>query len=188
MVTNQLQLRHAAANPQGLVAEFGQTGDSGIYDEVRVSVLRPDGLCIGDVLVGLNEKGELRVLVTANADGDGEHPIAIYPQRPLDSAVEVESTPAGEVPSTQIVIHTAGGFVQGIAATRPVDILVCAHDEVDEAQIETMLIPDVYGLQELGTWVHKTIVYPADIRPAGVATVHAAAKAANSKSAISKAE
>ncbi len=81
---------HLGTNPQGLRLEASLTGDWGIFQEIRISAFKGDG-CVGDVLVGLNDKGELRVLVTTDGDGDEEHPVAVFPQRRLDEAVETDT-------------------------------------------------------------------------------------------------
>jgi hypothetical protein len=47
-----------------------------------------DGKAIGDVLVGLDAKGDLRVLVTADGDGDSDHALALYPERTAENMVE----------------------------------------------------------------------------------------------------
>jgi len=87
----RFSLMYSGNNPNGYIAEASRTGDTGIYEEVRISVFNPnrDNTCVGDVLVGLTKSGELRALVTANGDGDGDHRIAVYPLRPADQAVEL---------------------------------------------------------------------------------------------------
>jgi hypothetical protein len=75
-------------NPQGIRLEAEETGDPGVYQEIRIGAfVRED--CIADVLVGLNGEGELRVLITTDRDGDGDHEIAVYPERPRHEAVEL---------------------------------------------------------------------------------------------------
>ncbi|KKI35976.1 hypothetical protein VI03_24605 [Burkholderia vietnamiensis] len=84
----RFELTHSGANPHRYHAEAIRTGDAGIYDEVRVSVFDCNDTCVADALVGLTEAGELRVLVTTDADGDGDHRIAIYPTRSAGAAVD----------------------------------------------------------------------------------------------------
>lgn len=82
-------LRHGVGgNPDGYTCDAGRSGDRGIYDEARAGIYSPDGACVGDVLVGLDEHGEPRVLVTADGNGDGDHAYAIFPLRPKDSAIQ----------------------------------------------------------------------------------------------------
>lgn len=80
----RLNLLHNGANPQGIMADAEITGDAGIYNEIRMSAYDKEGNCIGDVLMGLDEKGELRVLLTTGGDGDGDHSVAIYPTRNIE--------------------------------------------------------------------------------------------------------
>ncbi|KVV40762.1 hypothetical protein WT27_12585 [Burkholderia territorii] len=84
----RFELMHSGANPHRYQAEAIRTGDAGIYEEVRVSVFDCNDTCVADALVGLTEAGELRVLVTTDADGDGDHRIAVYPTRSAAAAVD----------------------------------------------------------------------------------------------------
>lgn len=71
------------------VADASRTGEAGIYEELRIGIFKGDGKeCVGDVLVGLNESGEPRVLITASAEGEECHQIAVFPLRPATEAVE----------------------------------------------------------------------------------------------------
>lgn len=85
---NTFRMSNDRKNPHGYTVEAGRSGDDGIYDEMRVSILNPEGDCVGDALIGLTPEGEPRVLVTAGGDGDGEHPVAVYPLRDAEVAVE----------------------------------------------------------------------------------------------------
>lgn len=80
---------HSGLNPQGVRLEGSLTGDPGIYQEMRISAFKGEE-CIGDVLVGLDENGELRVMVTADGDGDDEHQVHVFPQRPAEDAVVLD--------------------------------------------------------------------------------------------------
>ncbi len=87
----EFSLLHGGSNVFGYTAEARRTGDPNEYHEVRVSVFGGEQhRCIADILVGLNESGEVRALVTADGDGDSDHCIAIYPQRPKDRAIDVD--------------------------------------------------------------------------------------------------
>lgn len=77
---------HSGLNPQSIRLEGELTGDPGIYQEMRISAFKGDE-CIGDVLVGLNEAGELRVMVTTDGEGDGDHQVLVFPQLPAEDAV-----------------------------------------------------------------------------------------------------
>ena len=74
-------------NPKGITLRAEPTGDRGIYQEMAVRAFQ-DGKAIGDVLVGLDAKGDLRVLVTADGDGDSDHALALYPERTAENMVE----------------------------------------------------------------------------------------------------
>jgi len=74
-------------NPKRIVLRAEPSGDRGIYQEIAVRALR-NGKAIGDVLVGLDDKGNLRVLVTADGDGDADHALALFPERGVADTVE----------------------------------------------------------------------------------------------------
>lgn len=78
---------NGAKNPKEITLRAEPTGDRGIYQEIAVRAFR-DGKAIGDVLVGLDAKGDLRVLVTADSDGDSDHALALYPERTAEDMVE----------------------------------------------------------------------------------------------------
>lgn len=74
-------------NLKGIVLRAEPTGDRGIYQEIAVRARR-NGKAIGDVLVGLDDKGNLRVLVTADGDGESDHALALFPERGAADMVE----------------------------------------------------------------------------------------------------
>ena len=78
---------HQSHNPQGIVLRAERTGDAGIYQEISVQALKA-GKPVADILVGLDEHGELRVLITSDGDGESDHAIAVYPSRPKNKMVE----------------------------------------------------------------------------------------------------
>lgn len=82
-------LRNNGMNVGDYQVEARYTGDPGINDEARISVLHGTE-CVADVLVGLTETGEPRVLVTTGGDGDGDHTVKLYPLRTLKDAVECD--------------------------------------------------------------------------------------------------
>ena len=79
--------KHSGWNPQNIKLTAEATGEAGIFQEMAVSAF-VDNDRIADVLVGLDEAGELRVLITANGEGDGDKRVAVYPQRPENKSVE----------------------------------------------------------------------------------------------------
>jgi len=72
-----------AKNSKGIVPRAEPSGDAGSYQEIAVRAFRK-GKTIAYILVGLDRCGNLHVLVTANGDGDGEHAVAVYPEKPKD--------------------------------------------------------------------------------------------------------
>ncbi len=85
----RFSLAHEGNNPRGISAEVAASVGAENYREIMGSAYAPDGRCIGDVVIGLNEKGDLRVLVTTDGDGEGDHGIAVYPERAGPLAIEV---------------------------------------------------------------------------------------------------
>ena len=80
-----------AQNPRGIHLTAEPVGDDSLYQEIAVSATLPSNAGkprIADVNIGLTGDGELRILITTGNDGDGDHDIAIYPQRPHDQAVD----------------------------------------------------------------------------------------------------
>lgn len=86
---DKFALKHTGANPHGYTADATRTGDTDIFEEVRISVYDTEGDCVGDVLVGLTEDGEPRALVTTDGDGDGDHTVSVMLLKPKDEAVSV---------------------------------------------------------------------------------------------------
>lgn len=84
----EFTLLNDGSNPHGYRACAAQSGDRGIYEEVRIGVFHPDGHCVGDVLVGLTSDGEPRVMLTSNGNGDDEPSHAFYPMRDAARAIE----------------------------------------------------------------------------------------------------
>ena len=85
----RFQLLHSGNNAGGFMAEASRTGDTGIYEEVRISAFNKEGDCCADVLLTLSDAGNGApvLYVTANGDGDGDHQITIRPLLPADEAV-----------------------------------------------------------------------------------------------------
>lgn len=84
-----ISLVHSGRNPQGFTADVVRSGDPGIYDELRLGVYR-GGNCVADVLVGLNEAGEPRILCTVAGNGNDGKQIAIFPLREEAHAVSYD--------------------------------------------------------------------------------------------------
>lgn len=84
-------LLNSGNNAGGYTAEASLTGDSGIYEEVRISAFNKEGDCCADVLLTLSDSGNGApvVYVTANGDGNGDHQITIRPLLPANEAVRI---------------------------------------------------------------------------------------------------
>lgn len=75
-------------NPDAIVLEAEQTGDPGIYQEVALSALQGKD-CVAFIIVGLDCNNELRVSLTSDGNGDGDHAIAVFPCRDIESSIEL---------------------------------------------------------------------------------------------------
>lgn len=85
----RLSTAHDGGNSRSLMVEAAVTGQGEAFREIRVSAFASDGRCIGNIVVGLNEQGELRALLTADGEGNSDHAIAVYPERPGPMAIEI---------------------------------------------------------------------------------------------------
>jgi hypothetical protein len=74
-------------NPRGIKLVAQEFGDPGIYQEISVSAFKEDE-CIADIIVGINEDGEVRVMITVDSNGDGDKELLVYPERPLGQAIK----------------------------------------------------------------------------------------------------
>lgn len=72
------------------VVKAEKTGDTGIYDELGVSILNSKtGECIGYLYFLLTEQGEPRVLLTSEGNGDGDPQLTYFPLRSKEKAIEI---------------------------------------------------------------------------------------------------
>ena len=74
--------RNAENDPKAIMLRAEPTGDPGIYQEIAVRAFCKER-AIADILVGLDQEGNLRVLVTADGDGNADHALAVYPEKPI---------------------------------------------------------------------------------------------------------
>jgi hypothetical protein len=83
-----------ASDPDERIAPFSAlTAEAEIeinepHRELRVGVKNADGVYVADVLIGLSPEGELRVLLTTDCEGEGDHEIAVFPLRQRAFAIE----------------------------------------------------------------------------------------------------
>ena len=76
-------------NPLDLKFEVHKAGENGLYNEIAVDCLDSKGENVGSVYIGLDkDKKDMRVLLTADAEGAGDHVLAVYPMRPLSESVD----------------------------------------------------------------------------------------------------
>lgn len=79
--------RNAGKNPKAVRLRAEASGDGTDYREIAVRAFR-GSKAVADILVGLDAHGNLRVVCTANGEGDGNHAVAIFPELPADEMVK----------------------------------------------------------------------------------------------------
>lgn len=77
-------------NPRSLKFVAEETGDPGIYQEIRMGAFLPNGTCVADALMTLDKEGHVRFLLTADGDGDGDHKACHYPENPIETVNELD--------------------------------------------------------------------------------------------------
>ena len=78
--------KNGGKNPKALRLRAEPSGDSNDYQEIAVRAFRgPEA--IADIVVGLDAHGNLRVVCTANGEGDGDHAVALFPELPAGEMV-----------------------------------------------------------------------------------------------------
>lgn len=70
-------------NPKELYAEARQTDYGDEYQEIAVSISGKDNNCLAEVLITLDDDGELRVMSTHNGECEGVLDPVAYPLRAL---------------------------------------------------------------------------------------------------------
>ena len=95
--------RNGGKNPKAVRLRAEPSGDGKDYREIAVRAFRGPK-AIADMVVGLDVHGNLRVVCTANGEGDGDHAVALFPELParemvrrtvcdLDRVLERKSNP-----------------------------------------------------------------------------------------------
>jgi hypothetical protein len=78
--------RNGGKNPKAVRLRAEPSGDGHDYCEIAVRAFRgPEA--IADMVVGLDTHGNLRVVCTANGEGDGDHAVALFPELPVGKMV-----------------------------------------------------------------------------------------------------
>ena len=78
--------RNGGKNPKAVWLRAEPSGDGNDYREIAVRAFRGTE-AIADLVVGLDVHGNLRVVCTANGDGDGDHAVALFPELPAREMV-----------------------------------------------------------------------------------------------------
>jgi len=78
--------RNGGNNPKGVRLRAEPSGDGNDYREIAVRAFR-GRKAIADMVVGLDVYGNLRVVCTANGEGDGDHAVALFPELPAGEMV-----------------------------------------------------------------------------------------------------
>ena len=86
--------RNAGKNPKAIRLRTEPSGDGTTYLEIAVRAFR-NSKAIADILVGLDEHGNLRVVCTANGEGDSDHAVALFPELPAAEMVRHGISDAG---------------------------------------------------------------------------------------------
>lgn len=69
---------HEGKNPKGIMLRAEPSGTKNQYQEIAINASIGNQI-IADILIGLDEKGNLRILCTADSHVD-EHAISIFPE------------------------------------------------------------------------------------------------------------
>jgi hypothetical protein len=78
--------RNGGKNPKAVRLRAEPSGDGNDYREIAVRAFRGTKP-IADLVVGLDVHGNLRVVCTANGEGDGDHAVALFPELPAGEMV-----------------------------------------------------------------------------------------------------
>ncbi|WP_054287151.1 hypothetical protein [Gulbenkiania mobilis] len=146
------------SNPKGLYAEVGTSGDAGIYDELRVTVFNRHGVAVGDILIGLDDEGQLRLASTSDGDGNGDHTIAIHPEAPAPDSRHEKPT--------KVLISVREGRVTNVEASAPIQYLVADTDIEGAVGSDLMEIPSPRTGEPLEVWLQS--VENASEKPAAI--------------------
>jgi hypothetical protein len=78
--------RNGGKNPKAVRLRAEPSGDGSDYREIAVRAFRGSE-AIADMVVGLDAHGNLRVVCTADGEGDGDHAVALFPELPAGEMV-----------------------------------------------------------------------------------------------------
>lgn len=83
----EFSARNGGKNPKAIRLRAEPSGDGASYREIAVRAFR-GSKAVADILVGLDARGNLRVICTANGEGEGDHAVALFPELPADEMVK----------------------------------------------------------------------------------------------------
>jgi len=78
--------RNGGKNPKAVRLRAEPSGDGSDYREIAVRAFRGSE-AIADMVVGLDAHGNLRVVCTADGEGDGDHVVVLFPELPAGEMV-----------------------------------------------------------------------------------------------------
>lgn len=76
----EFKLLNGGKNVRNFTTNAMRSGDTGIYDELSVAIFDANKECVADILIGLTEEGEPRILVSSDGNSAGDKMI-VYPMR-----------------------------------------------------------------------------------------------------------
>ena len=79
--------RYDGKNPRKIILHAEPLCGDEPYQEIAIQAKLPDGTLVADIVFGVNDAGEVRAICTTGGDGDGDHDIAVYPERNVSAAV-----------------------------------------------------------------------------------------------------
>jgi hypothetical protein len=89
--------RNGGKNPKAVRLRAEPSGDGSDYREIAVRAFRGSE-AIADMVVGLDAHGNLRVVCTADGEGDGDHAVALFPELPAGEMVRRTVCDLDELP------------------------------------------------------------------------------------------
>ena len=78
--------RNGGKNPKAVWLRAEPSGDGNDYRDIAVRAFGGTE-AIADLVVGLDVHGNLRVVCTANGEGNGDHAVALFPELPAREMV-----------------------------------------------------------------------------------------------------
>jgi len=83
----EFAVKNGGQNPKAIKLRAEPSGEGTSYQEIAVRAFRGSE-AIADIVVGLDTHGNLRLVCTANGEGNGDHAITLFPELPVDQMVK----------------------------------------------------------------------------------------------------